>query len=67
MDYIKKLETSAMEYIIIGIIVFYMYCLYQTPIVSIVMTVFVGSEAVAILVSEKRKIFQFTSTLCTTF
>jgi hypothetical protein len=55
MDYIKKLETSAMGYIIIGIIVFYMYCLYQTPTVSIVLTVFVGSEALAIFGVRKKK------------
>ena len=55
MDYIKKLETSAMGYIIIGIIVFFMYCSYQIPIASIVATVFVGSEALAIFGVRKKK------------
>ena len=55
MDYIKKLETSAMGYIIIGIIVFFMYCLYQSPILSIITTVFVGSEALAIFGVRKKK------------
>ena len=55
MDYIKKLETSAMGYIIIGIIVFFMYCLYQSPILSIITTVFVGSEALAIFSVRKKK------------
>ena len=55
MDYIKQLENSAMGHINMAIIVFFMYCLYKIPIVSIVVAVFVGSEALAIFGVRKKK------------
>ena len=55
MDYIKKLETNAMGYIIMLIIVLYIYCLYNIPIVSIMVTVLIGSEALAIFGARKKK------------
>ena len=55
MDYIKKLETRAMRYIIWGIIVFYIYCLYKIPIVSIIVTVLIGIEALAIFGAQRKK------------
>ena len=56
MDYIKKLETSTMGYIIVGIIVFFLYCLYIIPVVSIVAAVIVGSEALAFFGVRRKKI-----------
>ena len=55
MDYIKKLETRAMFYIYWAIFVFFMYCLYEIPIVSIVVAVFVGNEALAVFGAQKKK------------
>ena len=55
MDYIKKLETSTMGYIIVGIIVFFVYCLYIIPVVSIVAAVIVGSEALAFFGVRRKK------------
>ena len=55
MDYIKKLETNAFFYIYWAIFVFYIYCLYQIPIVSIMMTVFIGVESLAIFGAQKKK------------
>ena len=44
-----------MRYIIWGIIVFYIYCLYKIPIVSIIVTVLIGIEALAIFGAQRKK------------
>ena len=55
MDYIRETKTSAKIYIGIVIFVLFIYMLYTIPIPTIVATILIGNEALAIFGVQNRK------------